>query len=72
LRVPDPFPFHPTDFDRPIDRVHVVEMTISNGFLPVGAPVPPGSLPNRTAAPGYAVQIFRWTFQPDSLGDCGP
>jgi hypothetical protein len=72
LREPDPFPFHPSDFDQPAEQVHVVEMCISNGFLPVGAPVPPGSLPNRTAAPGYAVQVFRWTFEPDPAGGCGP
>ena len=44
----------------------------SNGFLPVGDPVPPGSLPNLTAAPGYEVQIFRWTFRPSATGGCGP
>ncbi len=69
-RFPSPFPFSPWDFDRPTERVHVVEMTISNGFLPVGAPVPQGDLPNRTAAPGYEVQVFRWTFQPSANGGC--
>ena len=29
---------------------------------------PAGDLPNRTAAPGYEVQIFRWTFQPSPDG----
>lgn len=71
-RFPQPFPFSPWDFDRLTSRVHVVELTISNGFLPVGASVPAGSLPNRTAAPGYEVQIFRWTFQPAATGSCGP
>ena len=71
-RFPKPFPFSPWDFDRPTERVHVVEMTISNGFLPVGAAVPAGELPNRTASPGYEVQIFRWTFQPSATGGCGP
>ncbi|MEY2667987.1 MAG: hypothetical protein RJA59_625 [Pseudomonadota bacterium] len=71
-RFPSPFPFSPWDFNRPDERVHVVELTISNGFLPVGAPVPPGDLPNRTAAPGYEVQIFRWSFQPTATGGCGP
>jgi hypothetical protein len=71
-RFPNPFPFSPWDFDLPTVQVHVVEMTISNGFLPVGAPVPPGDLPNRTAAPGYEVQVFRWTFQPSTGGGCGP
>jgi hypothetical protein len=70
-RVPNPFPFSPWDFDLPTEHVHVVEMTISNGFLPVGAPVPPGDLPNRTAATGYEVQVFRWTFQPATGGGCG-
>jgi hypothetical protein len=72
LRYPSSFPFTPWDFDRPTERVHVVELTVSNGFLPVGAAVPPGSLPNRTAAPGYEVQVFRWTFQPSPIGGCGP
>jgi hypothetical protein len=72
LRYPKIFPFVPWDFDRPAEHVHVVEMTISNGFLPVGDPVPPGSLPNRTAATGYEVQVFRWTFQPTLTGGCGP
>jgi hypothetical protein len=71
-RFPDPFPFAPWDFDGSDDRVHVVELTVSNGFLPVGAPVPPGSLPNRTAATGYEVQVFRWTFQVSPTGGCGP
>lgn len=71
-RFPKAFPFSPWDFDRPTERVHVVEMTISNGFLPVGAAVPAGDLPNRTAAAGYEVQIFRWTFQPSATGGCGP
>jgi hypothetical protein len=72
MRFPLPFPFAPWDFDRPTERIHVVEMTISNGFLPVGAAVPPGDLPNRTAAAGYEVQIFRWVFQPSPSGGCGP
>jgi hypothetical protein len=72
LRYPSSFPFTPWDFDQPTERVHVVELTVSNGFLPVGAAVPPGSLPNRTAAPGYEVQVFRWTFQPGPTGGCGP
>jgi hypothetical protein len=71
-RFPSPFLFSPWDFNQLGEQVHVVEMTISNGFLPVGAAVPPGSLPNRTAAPGYEVQIFRWTFQPSPTGGCGP
>ncbi len=72
MRYPNPFAFTPWDFDRPTERVHVVELTVSNGFLPVGAPVPAGDLPNRTAAPGYEVQVFRWTFQPTATGGCGP
>jgi hypothetical protein len=72
LRYPKVFSFVPWDFDLPTAHVHVVELTISNGFLPVGDPVPPGSLPNRTAAPGYEVQVFRWTFQLSDTGGCGP
>jgi len=72
LRKPSSFPFTPWDFNQPDERIHVVELTVSNGFLPVGAAVPPGSLPNRTAAPGFEVQIFRWTFRPSPVGGCGP
>ncbi len=72
LRFPRPFSFAPWDFDRPGEVVHVVELTVSNGFLPIGDPVPPGDLPNRTAATGYEVQVFRWTFQPRDGGSCGP
>jgi hypothetical protein len=72
LRYPKAFDFVPWDFDRAGERVHLVEMVISNGFLPVGAAVPPGDLPNRTAAPGYEVQVFRWTWQPSPTGGCGP
>ena len=72
LRYPGSFHFSPWDFDSPAERVHVVELTVSNGFLPVGVAGPPGSLLNRTAAPGYEVQIFRWTFQPSPTGGCGP
>jgi hypothetical protein len=72
-RFPRPLPFEPWDYDTLTGRtVHVVELTISNGFLPVGATVPPGSLPNRTAAPGYEVQVFRWTFLQTPTGGCGP
>jgi hypothetical protein len=72
LRSPSSFPFAPWDFDPLGERMHVVELTVSNGFLPVGVAGPPGSLPNRTAAPGFEVQIFRWTFRPSPAGGCGP
>ncbi len=71
-RYPDPFRFSPWDYNPFTGPVHVVQIAISNGFLPVGADVPPGSLPNLTAAPGYEVQVFRWTFEPGSTGGCGP
>jgi hypothetical protein len=38
---------------------HVVELVVSNGFALDGAPV---ALPNRTAAPGFETQSFRWVF----------
>ena len=72
LRVPPPFSFKPSDFDVPSERVHVVEMTISNGFLPLYEPVPAGGQPNREAAQGYEVQVFRWVFEPSASGGCGP
>jgi len=71
-RIPRSFPFTPWDFNQLDEGVHVVELTVSNGFLPLGDAVPPGSLPNRTAAPGFEVQIFRWTFRPSPAGACGP
>ncbi len=71
-RFPKPLAFAPWDYNPYTGPVHVVELTISNGFLPIGAAVPPGSLPNRTAAPGYEVQVYRWTFQPGASGTCGP
>jgi len=72
LRQPRPFPFLPSDFDLPASRLHVVEMAVSNGFLPLGQSVPDGGLPNREPAPGYEVQVFRWTFQELAGGGCGP
>jgi hypothetical protein len=72
-RYPRALAFKPWDYDVLTGQtVHVVELTISNGFLPIGSQVPPGSLPNRTAAPGYEVQVFRWTFSQSPTGGCGP
>jgi hypothetical protein len=71
-RTPAPFAFRPSDFDVSGTRTHVVELTVSNGFLPLNQPVPAGGQPNREAAPGYEVQIFRWVFEPSATGGCGP
>jgi hypothetical protein len=71
-RYPKGLSFSPWDYTPYTGGVHVVEMTISNGFLPINAAVPAGSLPNRTPAPGYEVQVFRWTFEPAPTGGCGP
>ena len=72
LRTPRPFSFRPSDFDVPAPRPHVVEIVVSNGFLPAGQPLPDGGLPNRQPAPGYETQVFRWTFEEVPDGGCGP
>jgi hypothetical protein len=72
LRVPAPLAFRPSDFDVSGTRTHVVEMAISNGFLPLNQAVPAGGQPNREPAPGYEVQVFRWVFEPSPTGGCGP
>jgi hypothetical protein len=69
-----PFSFRPGDFDGPSPRVHVVEVVISTGFLPVTSePAPDGGLTNRLTLPGYETQLFRWVFDPAPGSDaCGP
>ena len=48
------------------NALHVVEVVVTNGGF-VNEP-----LPNRSAAPGYEVEIFRWVFQPKASFDhCG-
>jgi hypothetical protein len=65
-RVVPPFPVEPYDyapltgaFGGAPGAVHVVELVVSNGFVPpedeAEAPVP-----NRSALPGYETQVYRW------------
>ncbi|HTP52035.1 MAG TPA: hypothetical protein VMK42_15175 [Anaeromyxobacteraceae bacterium] len=78
LRTPDPVVFHPSDYDAdlPAPRTHVVEMVISNGFEPAPdggfQPSLDGGMPYREPAQNYEVQEFRWTFEPQADGGCGP
>ena len=71
-RFPSPFPFAPWDFDRPDERVHVVELTISNGFLPVGAAVPPGTSPTAPRPPATRSRSSAGPSRPSATGGCGP
>jgi hypothetical protein len=67
-KVPS-FPFHPYGYSVPAELagstdpkapgvVHVVELVVSNGF--VTSPNAPE--PNRTPAPTFEIQTYRWTF----------
>jgi hypothetical protein len=70
------FAFRPGDFDAPppfTTLVHVVEVVISNGFLPQAPPSPNGGLTNRLTDPAHEIQLFRWVFEPvPGSGACGP
>ena len=73
VRVPSPVHFRPSDYDTAVPRSHVLEMAVSNGFQPVTTePSLDGGMPNVEPAPGYGVQVFRWTFNPQADGGCGP
>ena len=64
-----PYPFQPVFFEIPSPHVHVVEVVIATAFAaePI-PPSPPNPLPNRTPAPGYETQLFRWIFNPVATG----
>ena len=66
------FDFHPYPYDgvkqQPSDpqvagdapgALHVVELVVSNGFDPAGTRA---RLPNRSPAPGFEIQVYRWVF----------
>ncbi len=61
-RPVQPFVFAPPAYD-PAAPVHVVELVVSNGFMPLGSPN--AALPNRSAELGFEVQVYRWVFQYD-------
>ena len=66
--VPAPFAgfFRPYDFDAVVTTgpvpppAHVVEVVVSNGFLPVGNPTPPLQ---RAPQASFVTQLYRWVFQ---------
>jgi hypothetical protein len=62
LRAIPPFTFRPYDFGTPAVGVplHVVEVAVSNNFLPVADPTPPRQ---RAAPPPFQTQVYRWVFQ---------
>jgi hypothetical protein len=75
LRDIAPFTFPPYDFlamvpkDAPgsaVGSVHVVELVVSNRFYTGDGE----RLPNRSPAPGFEVQVYRWVFLnvPESTG----
>ena len=49
-------------------KSHVVELVVSNGFQPQGTPGL--ALPDRSPAPGYETQVFRWFVVADPTGRC--
>ena len=60
-----PFAFEPYRYGTLVP-LHVVEVVVSNGFLPAGDATSP---PNRAAIPGFITQAFRWVFQFVDPGD---
>jgi hypothetical protein len=62
-RTAAPWTFSPYEYGaangldpRDAGALHVVDMVVSNGFHPAGP------LPNRSPAPGFEVQLYRWVF----------
>jgi len=60
LRPIPAFAFRPADFGS--SRVHVLEVSISNGFQGGSQPALPD--PWRTPAAGFRIQSYRWVFEP--------
>ena len=65
LRSLTPFVFTPYFFGKTAP-LHVVEVAVSNGFLPINDPTPPR---NRSASLPFETQSFRWVFQYVDTGD---
>jgi hypothetical protein len=67
LRDLTPYTFPPYDYLSVAGNVagsaegalHIVELVVSNGFHVAGADEP---LPNRSPAPGFEIQLYRWVF----------
>jgi hypothetical protein len=72
-RAIPPLPFSPYTYDsEPLPgTTHVVEVVVSNGFLPSSDPTQPFQ---RAAAPPFVTQSYRWVFQyvdaTDTSGRC--
>jgi hypothetical protein len=70
LRPLDPFLFRPYQFGKDVP-LHVLEVVVSNGFLPLNDSTPPL---NRAAPLPFEAQAFRWVFQyvdpADTRGRC--
>jgi hypothetical protein len=84
LRTAGPWTFQPYIFPKfgggpgsgsEDGALHVVELVVSNGFDL------DGPLPNRSPAPGFEIQLYRWVFvnrpapvgcPPGSAGCCPP
>jgi hypothetical protein len=68
LRGLAPYAFSPYAYGGTSAALHVVEVVVSNGFLPVQDPTQPLA---RAALPGFTTQTFRWVFQlVDASGHC--
>lgn len=59
------FTFRPADFDAGTPATHVLELVVSNGFVPGDQTAQEAlALPYRTPDPLHEVQAFRWVFVP--------
>lgn len=59
-RLIAPFVFRPFALARPTPSLDIVDVVVSNGFLPLGDPTQPFQ---RAAAPPFVTQTHRWVFQ---------
>lgn len=65
------FDFRPADFDSGTPATHVLELVVSNGFVPGDQGAPGIPLPYRTPDALHEVQAYRWVFIPvPGLGGC--
>jgi hypothetical protein len=67
-RAITPIVFQPYGYGVPPSiELHVVEVVVSNSFLPLDNPTPPLQ---RAASPPFLTQSYRWTFQYTADGRC--
>lgn len=71
VRALDPFSFVPSRYSASGDT-HVVDLVVSNGFLPPTAAgsADAGVLPSRATRPGYETQVYRWVIELTPNGGC--